>query len=103
MLATSDDAATTEHILTTFEESDLGEIHRRAQVDHEHGENFITCLICGAQWGVHDIVQPGHPPIDEELYGDTTDVSYEQVSEGDGYCAERFLEKEGESCGEIQT
>lgn len=40
--------------------------HARLQRDREHGEQWLTCLDCGAQW--HD------------------DDALEQVSDGDGSC-----------------
>jgi hypothetical protein len=42
--------------------------------DFEHGQWWITCLSCGAQWSVHDLNQH--------------DFDFEQVSQGDGYCEE---------------
>lgn len=42
--------------------------HARLQRDREHGQLWLTCLDCGAQW--HD------------------DDAQEQVSEGDGSCEE---------------
>jgi hypothetical protein len=46
--------------------------HKRMQADSEHGEHWLTCLDCGAQW------RDGEPP--------------EQVSDGDGYCEDRAIE-----------
>lgn len=37
----------------------------------EHGRRWAVCNTCGAQWGIH-----------RSNEGD----SYEQVTEGDGYC-----------------
>jgi hypothetical protein len=41
------------------------------QQDREHGERWLTCMPCGAQWA---IVQTNRGE------------DYEQVSEGDGSC-----------------
>ena len=43
-------------------------VHVRLQRDREHGQHWLTCLDCGAQW--HD------------------DDALEQVSDGDGSCDE---------------
>lgn len=43
--------------------------HTRLQRDREHGQLWLTCLDCGAQW--HD------------------DDALEQVSDGDGSCDEQ--------------
>lgn len=40
---------------------------------YEHGQRWAVCCPCGAQWSVH----PSN-------LGET----YEQVTEGDGYCVE---------------
>ena len=48
--------------------------HTRLQTDSEHGQQWLTCLDCGAQW--HD----SDPP--------------EQVSDGDGSCDEQALADE---------
>lgn len=49
-------------------------VHTRLQRDREHGQLWLTCLDCGAQW--HD------------------DDSGEQVSAGDGSCDDRALDDE---------
>lgn len=28
--------------------------HKRVQADFEHGQWFVTCVDCGAQWSVND-------------------------------------------------
>ena len=45
--------------------------HQNLQQVHEHGQDWITCLTCGAEWSVVDT-----------NHGE--DV--EPVSDGDGYC-----------------
>ena len=48
------------------------------QVDYEHGQHWITCRPCGAQWSVVDA--EGGPAIDG--------FDFEEVSDGDGSCLE---------------
>jgi hypothetical protein len=47
---------------------------RHGQLDFEHGQWWVTCSRCGAQWSVCD-AEPG------EFY-------FEQVTDGDGYCGD---------------
>lgn len=47
-------------------------IHNTRRVT-EHGQDWLTCLDCGAQWSIVD-----------SNFGE----DYEQVTEGDGYCEE---------------
>lgn len=55
--------------------------HEDAEVVHEHDRVWVTCPTCGAQWGAHDVVS---------LDGQWS-FSFEQVSEGDGYCDEHAV------------
>lgn len=48
--------------------------HARIQADTEHGEQWLTCLDCGAQWANRE-------PL-------------EQVSDGDGYCDDKASENQ---------
>jgi hypothetical protein len=48
--------------------------HARIQADIEHGEQWLTCLDCGAQWRDCE-------PL-------------EQVSDGDGYCDDKASENQ---------
>jgi hypothetical protein len=59
-------------------------IHLRLEVDFEHGQNFVTCLDCGAQWSVHDVGDQDYDPDSGEEYQGTFD--FEEVSQGDEYC-----------------
>ncbi len=52
--------------------------HKRLSVDFEHGQHWVTCLDCGAQWGAHD----------SETYSGTQGFDFEQVSNGDQSCDE---------------
>lgn len=50
--------------------------HQNLQTNFEHGQWFVTCLTCSRQWSVNDAEG-----------GDSVDgFSFEEVSEGDGYC-----------------
>jgi hypothetical protein len=46
------------------------------QVDFEHGQWWVTCLPCGAQWSVNDA----------EGSGTVDGFDFEEVSAGDGFC-----------------
>lgn len=48
-----------------------GPEHKRLEVAHEHGQDWETCLTCGAQWTIDG----------------------EEVSEGDGYCLDASREE----------
>jgi len=54
----------------------LGGYHKRLQTDFEHGQWWVTCVNCGAQWSVVDCVG--------EIKGEYFD--FEQVSDGDETC-----------------
>ena len=56
----------------------------RLRVVHEHGQPWIECLDCGAQWGVH------------EAPGSASGLDFEQVSEGDQWCVESSDGEESE-------
>jgi hypothetical protein len=47
--------------------------HRAFSVDFEHGQHWVTCLDCGAQWSAIDSNDPNG-------------FAFEQVTEGDEYC-----------------
>lgn len=64
-------------VRTAFEES--FPVHGRISVDFEHGQWWVTCSNCGAQWSVHD--------------ADGDKFDFEQVSDGDEFC-ETFNMKE---------
>jgi len=52
--------------------------HEDALVVHEHGQRWISCGPCGAQWSVNMASKDGI-----ESYPD-----FEQISDGDGWCLE---------------
>jgi len=63
-------------IIEDFKVSDEGLQHEsNIAADFEHGQWFITCLSCGAQWSVNDAEGK-----DGEYY------QFDQVSNGDEYC-----------------
>ena len=65
-----------------FDASDLGEVHEGVPF-FEHGQWWINCGPCGAQWSANDLAG-----------GDETDFAFERVSEGDGYCEEHAHDTE---------
>ena len=65
-----------QHIIEEFEDSEEGLQHdNNIAADFEHGQWFITCLSCGAQWSVNDA-----EGRDGEYY------QFDQVTVGDEYC-----------------
>lgn len=52
-----------------------GAVHQNAQQVFEHGQWWINCSTCGAQWSAND---------SNALNG----FSFEQVSNGDDFCEE---------------
>lgn len=59
-----------------FEDSDEAKAHedKPFETDFEHGQWFVTCRACGAQWSVND-AEPG--PFDfEEITAGDEDVHY---------------------------
>ncbi len=64
--------------LAAFAKSGPGdEGHEKAAAVFEHGQTWINCPACGAQWSVVDAV--GGVSVDG--------FGFERVSEGDDYCA----------------
>ncbi len=51
-----------------------GQVHGECDVNHEHGQPWVTCLPCGAQWSVN---RNGFRNLD-----------FERVTDGDGWCEE---------------
>jgi len=58
---------------------EVGQHHKRLQLDFEHGQWWVTCLKCGQQWAVEDAAGPGTcdgfdfetaTPSDESCYSD---------------------------------
>ena len=49
-------------------------VHEVFSVDFEHGQHWVTCLRCGAQWSV----------VDTEV----GDFDFEEVTRGDETCDE---------------
>lgn len=47
--------------------------HENPEVVFEHGQHYINCTACGAQWSVHDA-------------NTGTGFSFEKISEGDESC-----------------
>jgi hypothetical protein len=86
-LRTAIDAPGIRHrIAAAFDASVPGGQHDPRQgsrsVYYEHGQHWITCEWCGAQWAVHDATGPG-----------TVDgFDFERVTEGDETCAEPGVE-----------
>ncbi len=48
----------------------------RLQVNDEHGQTWVTCLDCGAQWSVHE---------------SNIGLVFEEVSVGDNWCSENNI------------
>jgi hypothetical protein len=66
-----------ERILCAADSHDLTACHSTAKTaDFEHGQWWVTCLPCGAQWSV----------VDEEPGVDG--LGFERVTNGDGACEE---------------
>ena len=59
-------------------EQAIGDEHKRNDVHFEHGQHWVTCLDCGAQWSVCD--------VSDEADGDAL-FTFEMVSDGDESCA----------------
>lgn len=55
--------------------------HERTEEVHEHGRAWTVCHACGAQWNDHD----------------------EQITEGDGSCADNALAKENIPAPRMRT
>lgn len=51
--------------------------HHHIDVSFGHGQWWVSCRDCGAQWSV----------VDQEGGGDIDGFGFEQVSEGDESCA----------------
>lgn len=63
-------------LVCEFEDTDEGLQHCGGfSADYEHGQWFITCLSCGAQWSVNDA---------EGRDGDY--YQFDEISAGDEYC-----------------
>ncbi len=60
-------------ILRVFSRS-IGQRHD-VSADFEHGQWFVTCLLCGGQWSVCDSNAEGG-------------FDFERITEGDGFCDE---------------
>ena len=93
MICITDTQEARDIILTHAQEDDGLSIHGRTmrlQVDFEHGQNFATCLDCGAQWSVHDVGDQDYDPDSGEEYAGPFD--FEEVSHGDEYCLDKAQE-----------
>jgi hypothetical protein len=55
----------------------LQPLHHHLNVDFEHGQWWVTCLDCGAQWATVDCQAGENGP---EYF------DFEEASEGDEYC-----------------
>jgi len=63
-------------IINEFKDSAEGQQHENTfSADFEHGQWFVTCLSCGAQWSVNDA-----EGRDGEYY------QFDEVSSGDETC-----------------
>lgn len=51
--------------------------HKGPDVTFEHGQHYVCCTTCGAQYSVVDA--EGGPSVDG--------FDFEEITEGDGYCA----------------
>ena len=69
----TENSANTNRIEEAFRNSEY-EYHDNIQAAFEHGQHFINCLACGAQWSVND----SEPGIDG--------FGFEELSEGDDSC-----------------
>lgn len=54
--------------------------HERLRLCDEHGGLWVTCLDCGAQWGVHE---------------SSSGLDFEPISDGDESCMSAALAAEG--------
>lgn len=64
-----------ERIQKAFDDTHQGEMHN-GDVLFEHGQHWIDCHRCGAQWSAVDAVG-----------GDSVDgLAFEQITDGDGFC-----------------
>lgn len=63
----------------SYNEHELNQVHGRIQADFEHGQWFVTCVDCGAQWSVNDAEGPGS----------YDGFDFERITEGDYYCEEQ--------------
>ena len=76
MLKCENPKTNSQHTIEEFKDSDEGLQHEsNIAADFEHGQWFITCLSCGAQWSVNDA-----EGRNGEYY------QFDLVSNGDEYC-----------------
>lgn len=75
-----DDGDIVEDIRAAFEGADIDSgCHEKISVDFEHGQWFITCLDCGAQWAANEAENRSG----EEYY------HFDRISFGDEYCYDK--------------
>lgn len=67
-------------ITNEFNDSEDGQLHMRTAADFDHGQWFVTCLDCGAQWSVNDA-----EGRDGEYF------QFDMITNGDDYCLSQFL------------
>lgn len=69
-----------QRVLEAAQLHEIVDVHNtdKLYVAFEHGQHWIGCRECGAQWSVVDA--EGAPSVDG--------FGFEEVSEGDGYCLE---------------
>lgn len=60
---------------------ELKEDHGRTEEFHEHGQRWLQCLDCGAQWSIEPAVSPRGEEYEEG----------EEVSHGDESCQELHI------------
>lgn len=70
MLKTEQNTPATDRLIRrTFRASLEGQTHKRIQTDFEHGQWWVTCVPCGAQWSVCDS-EPGPFVFEEVTHGE---------------------------------
>lgn len=68
-----------QRLLIAFLDSDEKGIHHgEFQANFEHGQWFVTCTACGAQWSV----------VDAEGGSSVDGFDFELITDGDEYCDE---------------
>lgn len=80
MLRCENPSAAVETTVLSAARSCFGDLHEgeTLSADFEHGQWWITCVPCGAQWSVNDASGPGS----------FAGFDFERVTHGDGSCEE---------------
>jgi hypothetical protein len=58
----------------------LGALHHKQSIFFEHGQWWVSCMICGASWSVVDAQQNRVDFLD-----------FEEVAHGDNFCLDQSI------------